>query len=1160
MIVRTEYSFRRAFGTVEAALERLPKGGIIADDGTWGHVAWHKAAKAAKKMSGLGVRLRISEAEEGKSDWREVIVVPTSALGLRDLYGLVTIANKQFHHWPRLRPSQLDGDGDWLLIAAPGKSGDAPPLPPGILKPFVPGVMLGADLAFSDNFYPAPEDRRPWSFALGQLAYTSNAPAHIMLPSELRASGAQNLGEDLLERCSGVAPPKAENIRYPVKDAMRELEALCSAEMVRRGLRGKAVYEERYAREMALVAEKGFADYFLVIADMIAWAKKRMLVGPGRGSSAGSLLCWLMRVTEVDPIVHGLLFERFIDANRFDLPDIDIDFPDSGRASVLEYLAEKYGQAQVAHIGTVMKYKPKSALTDVAKQLRIPDWELKGLKDTIIERSSGDSRANDCLRDTVEASPVGRELLTKYPDLDVAFELEGKCRQTGTHAAGMIIANAPVEEFCAIGRERVAQIDKKAATDLNILKIDALGLRNLSILDTACELVGMNREALYGIPLDDPAVFQIFNRRRFTGIFQFEGYALQSLASQITFREFNDIAALTALARPGPLGGGEATRWVERHEGREAATPPHPAIADITAETFGTILYQEQVMVVTRKLGNFSWADTAAIRKLMSDRKGEESFRKFEALFMKGCAENGVPLEGATRIWKAINSFGCLSGDTIIELPCANQHSPKSITLKELYNNGGLAKIAEAKSNRLLQAGRSAKLWCWRESENRIAPEKLIEVTESGMKETFTIELEDGKMLRATASHRFLVTNGWLQLSKLKAGMGIAVLGAAFPSKKFKGVGSGAHNHKGELQSILFVERCEVLKQRYKRCQKCKKAPYEETHHIDKNRKNNEWSNLLPVCRKCHKSFHRAEQGWRYKKGKQLAYSKIKSIKRHGVEMTYDIAMPSPNNNFVANGIVVHNSWAFNKSHAVVYGLVSYWCGYMKARHPLEFACACLRHNRGDDAVLLYLRELTRDGIEYIPFDPELSAEDWAVVDGKLIGGLLGIPGIGEKTAKAIINRRANGVALTDGQKKLLARESVYTSAFPTRKKFGHIYANPGAAGIRLAPLREIAEADGHVVIIGKLLKKATRDMNDDRFLEKRKGVKLTGDALTMLIMHVGDDSGRVICIVDRFKFKDYGAKIADEGVVGKTWLMIRGRVNDAKFMIVNVEAVRWLE
>lgn len=907
-IVRTEYSFRSAFGTVEMCLDRLPNGGIIADSGTWGHVDWAKASAKAGKPFGLGVRLRISDEAEGKSNWRELIIVPTSAAGLRDLYGLVTLANKQFHHWPRLRPQQI-GAGDWILVAAPGRSGEAPPLPPGILKPFVPGALLGNDLAFSDNFYPSPEDRRAWAFSLGHLAYTSNAPAHVMTHSELRSAGAPNLGLELLERCAGVVPPKAENIRFPVADAMRELKARCSAEMVKRNLKGVAVYDERYEREMNLVAEKGFADYFLVIADMIAWAKQRMLVGPGRGSSAGSLLCWLMRVTEVDPIVHGLLFERFIDANRFDLPDIDIDFPDSGRASVLEYLAEKYGQAQVAHIGTVMKYKPKSALTDVAKQLRIPDWELKGLKDTIIERSSGDSRANDCLRDTVEASPVGKELLAKYPDLDVAFELEGKCRQTGTHAAGMIIANAPVEEFCAIGRDRVAQIDKKAATDLNILKIDALGLRNLSILDTACELVGKHRDFLYGLSLDDPKVFKVFNDRRFTGIFQFEGYALQSLASQITFREFNDIAALTALARPGPLGGGEATRWVERHEGREEPRPPHPAIADITKETFGTILYQEQVMVVTRKLGGFSWADTAAIRKLMSDRKGEESFRKFEALFMEGAKGNGVSLEDATKIWKAINSFG---------------------------------------------------------------------------------------------------------------------------------------------------------------------------------------------------------------------------------------------------------SWAFNKSHAVVYGLVSYWCGYMKALYPLEFACACLRHNRGDDAVLLYLRELSRDGVEYVAFDPERSVEDWAVVDGRLIGGLLGIPGIGEKTAKAILNRRANGLKLSEGQAKLLARESIYASAFPTRKKFGHIYADPARAGIRLAPLCELAEAEGHVVVIAKLLKKATRDMNDDRFLEKRKGQRLTGDALTMLIMHVADDSGRVICIVDRFKYKDYGAKIADEGIVGKTWLMIRGRINDARFM--NVEAVRWLE
>jgi DNA polymerase III alpha subunit len=903
MIVRTEYSFRRAFGTAEAALGALPAGGVIADDGCWGHVPWAKAGKAAGKAVGFGARVRLGDPK----NWRELIVVATSGAGLRDLYGLVAEASRA--EGGVLAP-RADWAGDWALVGAPARAGTPPPLPPGAAVPFVPGLLRGSGAAFADNFYPRPEDREAWLLGLGRKAWTSAATAHILDAPALRGEGAPEASlaasRAILERAATVVLPRAENVRYPAPDAAAELRAWAEGELVRRGL--GAEYRERLERELRLVGEKGFADYFLVIADMIRWAKARMLVGPGRGSSAGSVVCWLLGITTVDPLRHGLLFERFIDVNRFDTPDIDIDFPDEGREAVLRYLAERYGEANVAHIGTVMRYKPKSALTDVAKELGVPPWELDAFKSVIIERSSGDSRVNDCLADTFQQFDSGRALLARWPQLAVASRLEGGARQSGKHAAGMIVCNEAVDHFCAVGaRDRIAQIDKKSAEALNMLKIDALGLRTLSVLQTACDAAGIDFRGLYDLPLDDAATLGVFNARRWSGIFQFEGQALQSLGSQVQFRRFEDIAALTALARPGPLGGGEATRWIERQAGRAPALAPHPALDAVTAETYGTILYQEQVMLTTRELGGFSWADTAAIRKLMSNRSGDESFRKFEQLFLAGAAARGVDAENAAAIWKAINSFG---------------------------------------------------------------------------------------------------------------------------------------------------------------------------------------------------------------------------------------------------------SWAFNKSHAVVYGVVSYWCAWVKAHHPLAFALGCLRHARDDDSAAAILRELTAEGVAWRALDPERSREGWAIVGGELLGGLLGVPGIGAKVAREILNRRDNGIPLTPHHSRLLARGSVFENVFPTRKRFAAVYADPAAHGIVRGPLMEIGDAgeEAEGVIIARVMRKSLRDLNDAHYLARRGGRRFER-ASSMLILHVEDDTGRVIALVGREDYERFGGVLMERVVAEETYLMLRGRLRGGKFFAV--EAAR---
>jgi DNA polymerase III alpha subunit len=903
MFVRSEFSLREAFGPMREVVAQLPAwGGVIADWGCWGHVNFVKECEKANRRAVLGTRVRLITALDDKMG-RDLIIIPKDGHGLRAMYHAVTLAYQQKYFVPRLLTEQLP-DGCHVLDSSQ------------IFTSAGSAYGVRTQYASCDNFFPRIGDRESWALMLGKLARNRPGPMHITSEDELRAEGASE--EQILETRRLVEScetplPKAENIKFGVKDPDKTLRDICWKELAKRGM-NKPQIAQRLDYELNLIAEKKFSDYFLVIADMIAFAKQHMLVGPARGSSAGSLVCFLTRITEINPLIHGLIFERFVDVNRMDLPDIDIDFPDEKRHMVMEYLANKYGHTNVAHIGTIIRYKPKSALTDVAKELRIPLWELDKLKDVLIEHSSGDARAEMCLQDSIDQLEVGQQLVKKYPKLKIASRLEAHARAVGKHAAGIIVCNRPVTDYCAITDDATAQLDKKMAEKLNMLKIDALGLRTLTIIEQACELAGIDPFAMYQLPLEDPRVFEVLNARKYAGIFQFEGIALQGVANQIVFDSFRDVAAVTALARPGPLSSGETQKWTQRKAGREEIEYIHPLMEQYTSDQYGCIVYQEQVMRILREVGAFSWADTSVIRKIMSDRQGDEKFAAFESQFIRGAVNNGVPQQQAQKIWKAVNTFG---------------------------------------------------------------------------------------------------------------------------------------------------------------------------------------------------------------------------------------------------------SWAFNKSHAVAYGLVSYWTAWLKAYHPLPLIVANLRNAKDDEGTLSLLREAVNEGIEYIPFDAQESSDNWSIKDGKILGGLLCIPGIGNKTAKDIMVRRSNGIKLTPRQQKLLGGVSKFAEPFPTRARWGHIYADPGSVLNNVERVNFISEIDTgspnyRWVVIGKLVKKNLRDRNDPKYLVRRNGRRVPEDQRDMLLFNIEDDTGRALCCVSNRHYSKLGKRIVEEASIGQ-WFAVRGRVT-GDFKLLDVDGVRWLD
>ena len=678
----------------------------------------------------------------------------------------------------------------------------------------------------------------------------------------------------------------------------KSISELCTAGAERLGidiLEGE--YAERVTRELDLIAEKGYEDYFLIVADMLRYANKHMLVGPARGSSAGSLVCYLLDITKVDPMKYGLLFERFIDINRFDLPDIDIDFPDSKRQMVIDYLSRKYGEDNVKNLANVNRLKAKSAIDLFGMGLSVPKADCETVKNAMIERSSGDARNAMCISDTFDDTEPGKEFIYKHPSMRLVGEIENHAQHAGKHAAGIIVSNKPLVNFGGVNsRDGVIMLDKRDAEDIELLKIDCLGLTTLSILEDAAELSGMHKDDYYKLPLDDEKTFDIFNNGRLNGIFQFEGQALKMLTKSFHVFDFDDIVAITALARPGALRSGGAAKFAKRKTGESKPEYFGEKHEKITGETMGIMVYQEQMMFLLRELAGFSWMDVSTLRKAASKSMGDDFFGKYEAQFVEGCQRHsGMTEEDADAVWKDIQHAG---------------------------------------------------------------------------------------------------------------------------------------------------------------------------------------------------------------------------------------------------------SWIFNKSHAVSYGMLSYYTAYMKANHPIEFFAASLNHAKSEDSALRVLRDaVENDGIEYTAIDPDDSTEKWSVVDGKLLGGLTNMKGIADKKAKAIIKARKTGKWTPSMLKMLSNPITAFDILFPTQHLWGDFFKEYARYGLMSppTPIRDLDEPKDYV-IIGRMIDRNLNDLNEYSKVQKR-GHVLDSDTLYLNII-LEDDHDSIMCSIGRFDYERLnGRKIAESAKVGEDWFLVKGKL-----------------
>ena len=657
--VRTEYTFGQTFAPINRVVQRLKEmgctaAGIVDEDSTWGHVPWHQACRSAGIKPLLGVSIVVSDDDTPSRMW----LLARNADGLSEMYGWTSKSHLQpiqtrTGRVPRLLRDDVRKMSSNILKFA-GDCSDADFLSEiGAVVDVSPAsrilsarkIAIASErqlrlVATSDNAYAYEADRDAFEF----VAKASLKPSPQHLLERLEYQGAAG---DIAAECEDYDLPRAPMVR-----AEGDLEAMCRDGIKIRNLSWTQEYEDRLRRELDLIKSKDFDSYFIIVADMVRHAKRHMLVGPSRGSAAGSLVCYLLQITEIDPLPPKLYFERFIDVGRADLPDIDLDFPDDKRHIVFEYMAQKYGVDNVAHIGTISRFKPKSALIQVCKALGIPPHATAAVKVSMIERSLADSRANNCLLDTLETTRPGQEFLAAYPQAKVAAELEGHASHTGIHAAGLLMCNEPIIKYCTVDADGIAHIDKFSAEALGLLKIDVLGLRTLGVIEDA----GVDID-WYRLPMDDKAAYDIFNSQNLCGIFQFEGEAMRSISRQIEFSSIADVDAVTALARPGPFGGGVTEKYLRRRSG-ERYNPLHPLVEAQMADTYGLPLYQEQTMAIVREIGKFSWKDTSIIRKAVSKRLGKEFFDTLWEIFKKGATSQGISEQSARETWDMINAMG----------------------------------------------------------------------------------------------------------------------------------------------------------------------------------------------------------------------------------------------------------------------------------------------------------------------------------------------------------------------------------------------------------------------------------------------------------------------------------------------------------------------
>ena len=423
-------------------------------------------------------------------------------------------------------------------------------------------------------------------------------------------------------------------------------------------------YYERLEYELNVIKKMGFPGYFLIVSDFIRWSKNHGVpVGPGRGSGAGSIVAWSLKVTELDPIKLDLLFERFLNPERVNMPDFDVDFCQENRYKTIEYVQNKYGFDHVAQIITYGKLQAKNVIRDVARVLQMPYSQADRISKMI---PAGVQGKNPTLQESLDQVPELEEMRVNDPQInklfDIGMKLEGLYRQSGMHAAGVVIGDRPLDQLVPLYKDPkadmpVTQYDMKFVEETGLIKFDFLGLKTLTVIKRAVDWVKKSRGIeldIEKVPLDDKQTYEMLQRGDTTAVFQFESAGMKDVHKQIKPDRFEDLIAIVSLYRPGPMDN--IPTYIKRKHGEEEITYLHPDLAPILDETYGIMVYQEQVMKIAQVLGGYTLGGADKLRKVMG-KKMREEIPKQRAMFTEGAIKHGIAEDVATKIFDQMEKF-----------------------------------------------------------------------------------------------------------------------------------------------------------------------------------------------------------------------------------------------------------------------------------------------------------------------------------------------------------------------------------------------------------------------------------------------------------------------------------------------------------------------
>ena len=499
----------------------------------------------------------------------------------------------------------------------------------------------------SDNFYfKSPEEMKNAFKDIPEAVLNTRAIAE-------RCNVTFSLGRTLL--------PKYELENGKTPDSL--LETLAFEGMLSRlGKDPGKQYTDRLRVELDIIKKMDYSSYFLIVWDFISYAKKKGIpVGPGRGSAAGSIVSFCLGITDIDPVKYNLLFERFLNPERISMPDIDVDFCKDRRAEVIAYVAERYGKDHVAQIITFGTMAAKAAIRDVGRALEIPYGEVDKIAKLI------PNTLNITIDETLKIEPQFKALYNSNPRIkeliDNAVRLEGLCRHASTHAAGVVISPAPLTDYTPLYRNPsdgsiVTQFDMASIERIGLLKFDFLGLKTLTVIDKTLQYIRDNGKefSLKDISFQDKQTYDLLSSGNTTGIFQLESAGMRDLLVKMTPDRFEDLIAIVALYRPGPIGSGMIDEFIKRKKGKIPVKYDLPQLKEILDETYGVILYQEQVMSIANKLANFTMGQADILRKAMGKKRPEEMEKQKEA-FINGAIAKGITEKKAIKIFDLMALF-----------------------------------------------------------------------------------------------------------------------------------------------------------------------------------------------------------------------------------------------------------------------------------------------------------------------------------------------------------------------------------------------------------------------------------------------------------------------------------------------------------------------